>query len=67
MKTREELLADIKTWEGINKYIVDEAKAQIKLLDEKEAVPEPMKIVSEPLPDYKPEPRKKEKKGLFKK
>jgi hypothetical protein len=57
-KTREELEADIKRWEGINKYIVEDARAKIKLLDEP--------IVAKKEPDKKVEEVVVEKPRLIK-
>ena len=37
MKTKEQLKKEIETWEGVNKYIVKEAKEKLKELGESDS------------------------------
>ncbi|MCK5613486.1 hypothetical protein KAR91_67070 [Candidatus Pacearchaeota archaeon] len=40
METKEQLQEQIKTWDGVNKYIVDDAKKKLREIDESTTITE---------------------------
>ena len=64
MKTKEQLEADIKLWDGVNKYIVKEAKNELKELNAKPKE-EKKEVVVKEEPKAKPVSKKDLEGKLF--